>query len=62
MTITLNAERRRRTELALIETHRLLAKELTYSAHLQDSKLVATYRQHIENLEKALNTGSLTVN
>jgi len=61
MTITLTEEKRRRTEAALTETHRLLAKELTYSSHLQDANLIAFYLQHINRLETILEEGFVTV-
>ena len=50
----LTAEQKRRTEAALTETRRKLAKELRYSPDLQHADMVAFYRSHIEKLERML--------
>lgn len=52
----MSPEYRRRTESALQETKRLLAKELRYSPDLQKQDLIESYNKHIVKLENYLTT------
>lgn len=50
----MTAEQVRRVNQAIVETERLLNKELTYREDLQDAKMVAFYRSHLVMLRGEL--------
>ena len=46
-----------RTNQAIAETHRLLAKELIYSKDLQKPDVIARYENHLAKLQDMLKNG-----
>ena len=58
--MALTSEQKRKTEEALEETQRLLAKELRYPADLQKQDYLKFLRGHIEKLELMLKPAQFT--
>lgn len=50
----MNADQIKRAEHALIETRKLLIKELSYREDLQNKEMVEFYQNHIAKLELAI--------
>lgn len=46
-----------RTNQAIAETHRLLAKELSYSKDLQKTEVIERYENHLIKLQDMLTNG-----
>lgn len=61
MEIQLTQNLRKRTLDALKETQAHLNKELNYSEHLQDKKLIAFYKNHINKLNQIINDNKLVI-
>jgi hypothetical protein len=53
--ITMTEERRRRIRVAMIETQTTIDRAMRYSPEFRDHKLIATYQQHLTNLQSLLN-------